>query len=264
MVLAATQPGAEQGLTAVHIEAGGISSIRALTARGVIKGADITLGGEWIALTGEPGKASLQDQVSSVIAASADGPVHTFDGGVRGLALFAPDIVSLVDAQGPRVLVGASRALELPACRPPPLAQAPHIAPFPGGLVVVQRCVSGLVVSRHSTGPAPDITTELPGSADTFDAFDAVVDGDGRLIIAWWPPGQVPFLSILRVDDLMPARDPEVLSGIDCARETRNPGRVRLEADPTRGGRYAALLSRPSGHGEGCASLVRLELCGSE
>jgi hypothetical protein len=239
----------------LRFEGGAFTSVEPMGSVSRVHRADVAVDGRWLMLLGDQ-TASLEHQVSTVTTSEADLPLRTFDGGVKAIGLTAPEVISLVDARGPRVLLGAERELELPSCGAPLFPREPTVAPFSGGLIIVQSCTSSMLVSRFGSGLRPERSVEL--MVGPIASIAAVVDPAGRVVIATSPnqrEGEVS-VSVLSLDDLSPAREPVSLS--ECAGGFVFLG---LVADPAKSGRYGLEVSKGTGHGSGCAAFTRLELC---
>jgi len=154
-------------------------------------------------------------------------------------------------------VIGAGRQLELPACQWPRRPSAPAIARFPGGLIVAQSCLTGVLVSRFGSATRPERTVELKGEVEELAI---AVDGFGHLALVTVPAAaEKPALTLLRLDDLTQARAPVRL---DPPEQCPWGAGARIAVDPTTPGRFAVLFVQAIGHGSGCAT--RLDLCGAE
>ncbi len=256
VALAGNQPSDPDGLARLHLE-GERLVFEPLAVSRWAHAADTTRDGGWVALVSDRGLPSLNDQVTEVVASSSPTPLRSFDGGVSALRVTAPDVISVLDSSGPRVLVGAGDQLELPACvRPSALPFAPVVKPFAGGRVVVQQCDASVILARYGNTPRPEATLEV--NTGSLFWVDAAVDSAGRLAVATSHAERPPVIRLFHLDDLSVAH--EALSLAPLMR-CSSRGLLQIEADPTAPGRFAVLAAHAIGHGEGCAAVTRLELC---
>lgn len=257
VALAGNQPSDPDGLARLHLE-GERLVFEPLPVSRWVHAADTTRDGGWVALVSDQGLPSLSAQATEVVASTSTTPLRSFDGGVSALRVTAPDVISVLDSSGPRVLVGAADQLDLPACaRPSALPFAPVVKPFAGGRVVVQQCDASVMVARFEQSTRPAATLEV--KTGSLFWVDAAVDNAGRLAVGTWTHAeQSPVIRLFHLDDLSVAHE-----GLSLAPLMRcsSPGFLQIEADPTAPGRFAVLAAQAIGHGEGCAALTRLELC---
>lgn len=255
VALAGNQAGEPTGLLRLDLDGSGLSFDPLFESR-LVHAADIAHDGAWLAVVSDRNLASLRDQPSEVVFSNPSVQRLSFDGGVSALSVTVPNIVSMIDSSGPRVLVG-DLDLQLPACRASSLPVAPVVAPFPGGWLVARHCASSVMLARYSVAPIPDATLEVKTGA--LFSIAAVVDGAGRVALASWADDDpTPTVLLFHLDDLSVAREPVSLPRLSkCSRA----GFLAIEVDPATPGRFAVQHSQAIGHGAGCAAITRLELC---